>query len=32
MDVVSMLLEAVSFSLFLGFIHFCQNVIEKEGE
>jgi len=32
MDFVSLLLVAVSFSLFLGFIHFCKNVIEKEGE
>lgn len=32
MDAVSVLLTVVTFSLFLGFIHFCQNVIEKEGE
>lgn len=32
MDFVSILLIAITFFLFLGFIPFCNKVIEKEGE
>ena len=32
MDFVSILLIALTFFLFLGFIHFCNKVIEEKGE
>ncbi|CAH0159100.1 hypothetical protein SRABI96_00910 [Peribacillus sp. Bi96] len=32
MDVIAILLMVTPFILFLGFIHFCNKVIAKEGE